>query len=294
MGWRVVAVDRRPSEALRPPEAPPTDATLSNDEAGTPIHRVYLDLAAGLPDDLPVVDLVIHAAWITTGPEQLGVTGLEYMRMNLDPLDAVLRYVVEHRPDAFVFLSSSGVFAHGDATHRLTDAHRPSARGPYGSSKRAAELLVPESLAGVTQAHVVRLGYLFGPDEWLRPSRLGLSPVARWIEAARQGQALEVRVDDPRRDWTYTPDLALALERLVRAPARAKPVHLTSGHVVRDRVLAGAIAQAAGGRPLVETSVTAPLKPPMVPSELAVLADFTWTEPLVGLRPLIQHLKGAA
>lgn len=293
LGWRVVALDRLPVDAVMGRPGSSSTEVRSSSELDHPIQRVYADLSRGVPDEVPSVDLVVHGAWITTDPDRLGVTGSEYVRMNLDPLDAVLRYVAERGPEAFVFLSSSGVFSRADATRQLTDAHIPSAKGPYATSKRAAELLVSESVGGVTRAYVTRLGYLFGPGEYLRPSRDALSLIARWIEAARAGRPLEVRADNPERDWTSTLDLAPALERLIRDPAPGRPLHLTSGQVWRDHALAEEIARGVGGARIVTTSGGAPLKAPMAPSRIEALAGFAWTDPRRALRELLAH-EGAA
>jgi hypothetical protein len=73
--------------------------------------------------------------------------------------------------------------------------------------------------------------------------------VAGWLAAALAGQPLEVRSDDPRRDWTFTPDLAPALERVVEGPPAGHPVHLGSPFVYSDRALATLVlAQVRGTR----------------------------------------------
>jgi len=294
LGWQVIALDLEPSDPLSTAEPGVPTQNSVNLQAERLVRWVRADLSAGVPDNLPRADLVIHAAWVTTSPEQLGVSDLAYMRLNLDPLEAVVRHAAECRPDAFVFLSSSGVFQHGDATHSLLDSHTPSATHPYAVAKRAAEQLVPTALNKHTRVHVVRLGYLFGPDECLRPSRRALSPVAEWIAAARAGEPLVVRTDNPQRDWTYTPDLVPALVRLVDGGTLPGPMHLTSGHVCRDQTLAAEVAAAAGGVPIVSIRPSAPLKPPMAPSQVAALEGFSWTEPRVGLGHLLAGLRGAA
>jgi len=240
-------------------------------------------------DGLSGVDLVVHAAWVTTDPATLGITHEEYHDKNVLPLQAMLGLTLDVAPAAFVFLSSSGVFAPHDATVGLTDAHEPTGGSSYARTKRAAEAM---AMAGVEAmaVHVVRLGYLFGPREVESPTRQGVSLVARWMAAGRKGSPLEVRSDDPRRDWTFAPDLAAALERIVDAPApttfSSRPLHLGSPHVYRDSELAALIAEEFPAAEVVTVPAGAPVKPPMIPSEVPALRDFVWTDLPTGLREL--------
>ncbi|MCS5540839.1 MAG: NAD-dependent epimerase/dehydratase family protein, partial [Roseibacillus sp.] len=98
LGWRVIGLDRA------------FDERRESDS----MHRSTADLAEGVPLDIPDVDLVVHAAWVTTDPATLGVTTAEYIELNTRPLLTMLEYVSRTSPADFVFLSSSGVFAATD------------------------------------------------------------------------------------------------------------------------------------------------------------------------------------
>lgn len=271
LGWRVIGLDRAFAAGREPDGS----------------DRVTAELAEGVPGDVPEVDLVVHAAWVTTDAGTLGITPAAYVALNIRPLLAVVEYTARTCPAAFVFLSSSGVFAPGDATEGLTDAHHPTGASPYAAAKRAGELLVPAALDEGTAVHAVRLGNLFGPGEVARPSRLRVSPVADWLAAARDGQPLSVRSDDPPRDWTFTSDLAAALDRVVDGPSAGHPVHLGSPHVCKDRAFATLIASRVPGAETVTVPAAEPLKPPMVPSDIPALRGFGWTDPPAGLRALL-------
>jgi UDP-glucose 4-epimerase len=271
LGWSVIALDRAfddPSEHPR-------------------IRQVVADLEEPVPTDLPGVELVVHGAWVTTDPETLGITDGEYEVGNLAPLTTVLRFTLDTRPTAFVFLSSSGVFAASDATDGLTDAHEPTGESPYARAKRLGEGMAADGVdAERTAAHVVRLGYLYGPHEVARPSRQGVSLIAHWVTAARAGQPLEVTSDDPLREWTFAPDLAAALERIVERPPAGHPIHLSSRHVYRDSEVAAFIASDLPSAGIVTVPSKRVVKPPMVPSDVTVLRGFAWTDVPTGLGAL--------
>ena len=273
LGWQVLAMDRSFDERPTHPN----------------IRAFVADLAEGECGEIPELDVVVHAAWTTTEPATLGITEAEYEALNILPLTTVLRYAAHLSPDALVFVSSSGVFAADDADEGLTDADTPTGSSPYATSKLRGEMLASMwGSEGLVSTHVVRLGYLFGPNESARASRQGVSLVAQWIEAARDGRPMEVRSDDPAREWTFAPDLAPALERLVAGPSARRPVHLGSPHVLRDSELAACVARGVAGAEVVTVSEGAPVKPPMVPSDLPSLRDFTWTDPATGIRSLLE------
>jgi nucleoside-diphosphate-sugar epimerase len=280
-------------------EATGLDREFGADDGGRGFRTIMGDLSKGVPPDLHPVDVVVHAAWVTTDPETLGVSPTEHLRLNLTPLLAVLDYVERTRPTALVFLSSSGVFAAGDGRGRgahgaevegLTDAQRATGTSYYAAQKRASELLVHAASAGSTAVHVMRLGYLFGPGEVERASRRCVSLVAGWLAAAQEGRPLAVREDDPVRDWTFTADLAPALERVVAGPPAGRPLHLGSPHIYSDRAWATLIADQVEGATLETVPAGPSVKPPMIPSVIAALRGFEWTDPGSGLRALISGM----
>ncbi len=277
LGWRVTAVDRVFDAATR--------ARL----AGS--HLVTTDLARGDPSDLPAAAVVVHAAAVTVEAAALGWTPAAQIAANTRPLLAMLEHAARTRPDAFVFLSSSGVFAAGDGAagveggDGLRDTDVPTGRSPYAVAKRAGELLTGTAFEGVA-AHVVRLGYLYGPHEAARPSRVRTSAVATWFAAARRGEPLVVAADDPARDWTFTPDLAPVVAQLVAGRPASGPVHLCSPFVATDSVMTGHIAALMPGSRCTSGPVRTAGKPPMRPSDFSHLGPLSWTDPATALAQL--------
>jgi UDP-glucose 4-epimerase len=267
LGYRVTALDRGFDTQSR--------ALLAG------VDRVMCDLAAEVPD-LPHADLVIHAAALTTGPDAMGLTAAEHVTANMAPLLTMLRLAADMRPDAFVFLSSSGVFDTGDGAPDLTDADPATAQGPYSAAKRAGEELVPGALGGICETHILRLGYLYGPGEISRPTRARVSLLQDWIAAARAGLPIALGETDARRDWTYVPDLAPAIARIMAGPGSPRPRHLCQPVPVADSDLAREIAARHPGTQV--RRVPAPrVKSPMRPSVIPALDGFAWTPLATGL-----------
>jgi nucleoside-diphosphate-sugar epimerase len=276
-GWRVAAVDLAFDPMAR--------ARL----AGADLREA--DLGAGVPD-LPRADLVIHAAAVTTDARALGMTRAAHVRANMAPLLAMLDHAAATGAGAFVFLSSTGVFAATDGRPDLTDACTPTATHEYAAAKRAGEILVPAALSGVCPAHVVRLGHIYGPGEVARSTRATVSPVGRWRDAAARGAPMVVPADDPRRDWTFAPDLAAAIVRLADAPPAPRPLHLTSGHVLTDGQMARLIARISPGA-TIRTGPAAGTKPPAIASDIPALDGFRWTAPEEGLPAILAERTAA-
>jgi nucleoside-diphosphate-sugar epimerase len=272
LGWQVTAVDRAFDAAAR--------ARLVAAEL------VTADLAMGVPTRVPATQLLVHAAAVTTDHETLGWTPATHVAANMRPLLAVLEHAATTRPEAFVFLSSSGIFAPHDGSDGLRDTDAPTAQSPYAVAKRAGELLVPTALDGTSAVHVVRLGHVYGPYETVRPSRARVSLVAQWLANARQGRPLLVRADNPLREWTFCEDLAPALARLVMGPAAGRPVHLCSPYLAGDRAMAALVAGHFPDAVIEPAPPGAPTKPFMRPSTLAPLDEFAWTTPAHGIARL--------
>ncbi|NEX46627.1 SDR family oxidoreductase [Rhodobacter sp. ETT8] len=249
---------------------------------------ISVDLGSTAAPDLPRFDLVIHAAALTTDAEALGITPAEHLARNIQPLLAVTQMAALCPPGAFVFLSSSGVFDGTEGCPDLTDRCLPAGLAPYAAAKRTGELLAVSALAGSCAVHVLRLGYIYGPDEVSRPSRARVSVVAAMIAAARAGQPLPLRSDDPRRDWTFAPDLAPAIAALVAAPAARGPLHFGSTHILHDSALAALIARHFGTLRLSRVASTG-AKPPMVASSIPALCGFRWTPLEEGIAALCRQ-----
>jgi nucleoside-diphosphate-sugar epimerase len=226
-------------------------------------------------------DVVIHGAALTSSPEELGLSDVEHIRINIDLLLDCLGAVLAKRVPQFVFLSSSGVFASGDGEPAFSETTVPTGTFAYALAKRCGETLVLGAGGDRLSPLVVRLGPIYGPHETSRQSRLMPSPVRRWMDAANSGQPIVVDAAASRRDWTYAPDLAKAIDRLVDAEVTGV-IHLTSAQIVSDLALAEMVASLVSASRIELSKPQGCLRHPMV-STRAELDGFAWTGLAAGL-----------
>lgn len=245
------------------------------------------DISAGALNDLGDFDLVIHGAAITSPAPELGLTAFDCLRINCEITLAVLAKARACGARDFVFISSSGVFLSDDADGVLLESTPARASLPYAVAKRAGELLLEADLPGNTRSIAIRLGPIYGPGERVRQTRQHMSPLRRWIEAGRNGDAIVVDLPRSRRDWTYGPDLPKALLALLdRQPAISGVIHFTSGEDIDDIELAEMIAAKYGVEVRLGDAVD--YRVPMT-SEIVPPADlFGWTPLAVGLLSVVE------
>lgn len=216
-------------------------------------------------------DIVVHAAAITSTPEEMGLSEAAHMSLNLTLFLDSFTFARDHEARLFVFLSSSGVFSFAEAD-TLTESVPPRGTSAYALAKRAGEVIAG-SLDGCL---VARLGPIYGPHETSRASRLTPSPIRRWLDRLERGQPIRVEQPLACRDWTYAPDLAPALHHLFQDASTTGIVHLTSGEALSDWNLASSLGAAFGVTPRLGEAGGAPVRVPMR-SERTELADFPWT-----------------
>jgi UDP-glucose 4-epimerase len=227
-------------------------------------------------------DLVIHAAAITTSRGPIGQADVQHLRTNLDLLLDALGHAQRGEASSFVFVSSSGVFAAGDADDVLLESTRPTGRCSYALAKRLGEEIVAAADGAGLRTLSIRLGYIYGPHERVRPSRVDVSLVRRWLDCLENGEPIIVETPGLRRDWTYAGDLAAAVETALALERGAPLLHLGSGAIVTDLELARTMIAVAGRGEIhyEPKGAPAPAKAPM--SSLEPL-KINWTDLTDGL-----------
>lgn len=229
-------------------------------------------------------DLVIHGAALTTAPQDLGVSDAAHIKTNMDLLLDCLGFAQGSSASHFVFISSSGVFDNADAQGVLRETTPARGRAPYAVAKRAGEMVVDAAVSERFSAFSIRLGPIYGPYEARRETRIHVSQVRRWLDRAQLGQPIVVTSPDTRRDWTFAPDLAPALDAVLRRkPAMTGALHFTSGEVVQELDLARQIAALVSG---VQVQVAPDGLPERLP--MTSMLDFLqWTPLASGLQHIL-------
>lgn len=269
------------------------DAVFAVDRLFDPTTRQRLadiDLIEGdlLSDEmaLPPADLVIHGAAITTPAK--GGTAAEHVLLSANTAltNRVLRHASESGAQDFVFISSSGVFSatDGDGVHLESTA--ATADLPYAKAKRAGE----DAAAAATELRAIsiRLGPIYGPDERPRDTRTVVSPIRRWLNTALLGEPIIVDMPAERRDWTFAPDLALAIDALLRQqPPLRGVLHLTSGQSIANIDLARMIADLIPEAQIVIGDTTRIERLPMASDRIDLSALYEWTTLPTGLARIL-------
>lgn len=262
LGHHVTALDQHFDELARRRTG---DAAI----VSAPLNRQTLSELPGR------FDLVIHGAAVTTSPASAAMTDAGQIRLNLDLLLDCLDFAASREVEAFVFLSSSGVFTVADARDALLETTVPTGTSAYAVAKRCGELIVAATASEGRRMLTARLGYLYGPGEVPRATRKQVSLVRQWLCAAEAGEPILVTTPGLARDWTFAGDLTGALEAVLGSRERHSLVHLGCGVAVTDAHLAAEISKLLP-ETLIDhaTSKEAQFKAPMAS---LYPCEFTWT-----------------
>lgn len=225
---------------------------------------------------------VIHGAAITASPERLGITRAAHIRRNMDLLTATLDFARAAGASQFLFISSMGVFEPDDAptpNGRFTEATEPTATCTYCAAKHAGELLTRSAAEEGFATLSLRLGNIFGPHEAVRETRQNLCLVSRMLTEARDSGVITAQTPDAMREWSWLPDLAVAIAGLLDAPWDTPMIHAGTPPVIGDLALARAIADRVPGTTirLANPPHTA-IRPPMASDHASVFDHVQWTD----------------
>lgn len=240
------------------------------------------DVREGLPEGVGNVHAVIHGAAITAFPERLGISRADHIRRNMDMLTAVLDFAQSASAKQFLFLSSMGVFDPDDGPHsgKFTEATVPTATCTYCAAKHAGELLTTSAADEDFMTLSVRLGNIFGPHEAVRETRQKLCLVWRMIEEARASGVITAQTPNAEREWSWLPDLAAAIAKLIfDLPVDGPGVlHAGSPPVINDLDLARLIASRVPGTTIrLANPPHALIRPPMGSDAPGMLNGVAWT-----------------
>lgn len=228
-GYTIVALDRAFDGALRTKWLTrwPNQIELIEAES-TAIHTIR-------------ADAILHGVAVTAGPEDLGQTPEDNLRVNLEPMLAALDWARQQKAKRAIFVSSSAVFSVSNG--EITEDTPTIPRGIYAVVKQTTESLTQtlfEEYAG--DVVTVRLSSVYGLNEQARSSRPRTSPVSMMLQEALETGTLTVYRESLARDWTFAPDLGHALHQLLLRPKLQHALYnLGSGELLTALHIAQAI-----------------------------------------------------
>ena len=199
-GWYVDAVD-----------------LVFDNPAVTEWNRDQVELITSSCTALPntTADALIHGAFITASPEARNESPEANLRANIDPLLAMMEYAEQHNIPRSIYISSSAVYRHLPDT-LINEEHPANPIGVYAVAKTMMENLV-ETMRTVYQRDMIciRLGNIFGLNEYQRPSRPFLSVIGDMFHTALNDHTITLHHPDEVREWTFASDIGRAIHALL-------------------------------------------------------------------------------
>lgn len=175
-------------------------------------------------------DALIHGAFITASPETRNETPEANIRANLEPMLGMMAYAHQNNISRSIYLSSSGVYR-STPDELITEDRPQTPLGVYAVAKTMMEHLV-ETMRTVYGRDMicVRLGNIYGNNEYQRPSRPYLSVVGQMIHMATSDGRIVVCHPTEVREWTFATDIGNAIHALLTAPSLSYALyHVASG-----------------------------------------------------------------
>jgi len=205
---------------------------------------------------LPAItaEVLIHGAFITALPEARDESPEDNLRANINPTLHMMDYAEANNIQRSIYLSSSGVYR--TMPDELIDESYPqSPLGTYAVAKTFMEHTV-ETMRTVYKRDMicVRLGNIYGMNEYQRPSRPFLSVVGRLIDMALRTGAINVTRPDEVREWTFASDIGKALHGLLTTETLNYALyHVASGERQTNLAIANLIQEAINTRDITIT-----------------------------------------
>jgi len=167
---------------------------------------------ASIPDY--EVDALVHGAAITAEPAEVGLSQEDYFDAHIQPVLSMLRYAETSVSGRSIFISSSGVYREITGTIDETTPSTPS--GLYAVAKQTMESLI-ETLKFEHNRDVccIRLGNVYGKNEYVREFRPRISFIRQMIESALTENKITVYTNLPEREWTFAGDIAQATVKVL-------------------------------------------------------------------------------
>lgn len=189
-------------------------------------------------------DALVHGAFITASPEARNESPEANIRANIYPLLAMMEYVQTNNVKRSIFLSSSGVYR-SMPDELINEDYPQTPLGVYAVAKTMMEHLV-ETMRTVYDRDMicVRLGNIFGQNEYQRASRPYLSVVGRMFHMASTVEQIDVYSPEETREWTFAHDIGQAIHALLDTQTLNHALyHVASGYRASNLEIAKHIQQ---------------------------------------------------
>lgn len=161
-------------------------------------------------------DALIHAAAITTQPDDESYPAEKHLKDNLLPTLDLLEWVHTHKIRRMIFLSSDAVYSSSPAG-AIDETQPATPVGTYAVAKAATEQII-ETLKHVHGRDVltVRLSGIYGTGEHVRSSRPQISSILVFVETALTERRILINPHRPARSWTFAADIGAAICALLK------------------------------------------------------------------------------
>lgn len=202
-GKRVVAVDRAFDDDLR--------------NRWQQVGRIQV-LETDAFRQLEPADMLIHAAAITTQPDDETYPAEKHLKDNLLPVLDLLEWGYSNRIQRMIFVSSDAVYS-SSPVGAIDEDQSVKPLGTYAAAKAATEQII-ETLRHAHGRDVltVRLSGIYGTGEHVRPTRPRVSVVMEFVERALAEGRIAINPARPARSWTYASDIGSAVCALLNTP----------------------------------------------------------------------------
>ena len=161
------------------------------------------------------LDALVLGAAMTADASELGLSSEDYFDGHLQATLAMLRYAETNVSGRSIFISSSAVYR--EITGRIDEEALTQPSGLYAVAKQTTESLIDTlKFEHNRDLCCIRLGNIYGENEYIRESRPRISFIRQMIESALTENKIIVYKNLPEREWTFAADIGNAVVKLLK------------------------------------------------------------------------------
>ena len=193
------------------------------------------------------LDALVHGAAMTADASELGLSSEDYFDGHLQATLAMSRYAEKNVSGRSIFISSSAVYR--EITGRIDEETPTQPSGLYAVAKQTTESLVDTlKFEHNRDVSCIRLGNIYGENEYIRESRPRISFIRQMIESALTKKEIIVYTNLPEREWTFAADIGEAVVTLLKKKILTYSLYnVAAAEKVAWHVVASTIANKLSG-----------------------------------------------